>query len=86
MQSLWIVGLAVISLTVSSASAGEQSPRLKYRSKGAPCACASGLGEAEISKAMAKLDALRESEPEGPADSKHFTEQQPRRETDESRK
>lgn len=86
MQSLWIVGLAVIILTVSSVSAGEQSPRLKYRSKGAPCACASGLGEAEISKAMSQLDTLRESGPDTSADSKHITEQQPRRETDESRK
>ncbi|MDO9226065.1 MAG: hypothetical protein Q8M09_17595 [Pseudomonadota bacterium] len=86
MQSLWIVGLTIITLTAPSVSASDQSPRLKYRSKGAPCACASGLGEAEISKAMSRLDALRESGPAAPPDSKHFTEQQPRRETDENRK
>ena len=86
MQSPWIVVLAVIALTVPAVSAGEASPRLKYRSKGSPCACASGLGEAEISKAMSRLDTLRESDRDAPADSNHFTEQQPRRETDESRK
>lgn len=86
MQSHWVVGLLAASLAIPVASAKEGAPRLKYRSKGAPCACASGIGEAEISKAMARLERLQEPGPAAPDDKRLFTEQPPRRETDDSRK
>ena len=46
--ALWML------LAAASASAAEASqPRLKFRGKGPVCGCASGLSEADISKAMA---------------------------------
>ena len=79
------VTMAVI-LAVTVASADDKPPRLKYRSKGPPCSCSSGLSEAEISKAMSKLDRLQDPRPDAPAGMRQLNEQQPRREADEAQK
>lgn len=80
-------GLVMLALTVSVAGAAEEvAPRLKYRSKGPVCSCSSGLGEAEISRAMKGLDRLQSAEPGDRAGTTKGSEQQTRRETDEERK
>lgn len=64
------------------ASAADASSRLKYRSKSGICACASGMSEADISRAMAGLDRLDKPQDASPAASDNRTEQPTRREDD----
>lgn len=80
-----VAGLVGLVLAVPVASAGDP-PRLKYRAKGSVCSCASGLGEAEISRAMAGLDRLGGGAgPEQRSGEAKDSEQQQRREADEKR-
>jgi hypothetical protein len=69
-------------LAMLPASAAETSPRLKYRAKHGVCACSSGMSEADISRAMAGLDRLEQSQDAGIQASDHRTEQPMRREDD----
>jgi len=86
MQLRLLAVLIAANLGVTAALADDKPSRLKYRSKGPPCACSSGLSEAEISKAMSKLENLRDSELDAPAELKQLNAQQPRREADEAQK
>ncbi len=73
------IGAIVAMVVVSAADA---SPRLKYRSKHGICACASGMSEADISRAMTGLDRLDKPQDANPAASENRTEQPTRREDD----
>lgn len=84
----WLCMVFGVALAVGQApiAAAGDSPRLKYRSKGSPCACASGMSEADISRAMAGLDRLQSAEPQpGPGDTKD-SEADKRRNADEELK
>lgn len=63
MKLTGIAPIAAIALLLSAASidaVASDKPRLKYRGKGPVCMCASGMSEAEISKAMAARSAKTE--------------------------
>ncbi len=85
---LQIAGIGVIAAAFLATSmpvwSSEKGPRLKYRSKGSTCACSSGLGEAEISKAMAKLDRLQDPGEEARPNTANIDTQPPRRTADET--
>lgn len=61
----WLCGVlgGCLVLAQAPAFAASDPPRLKYRSKGSPCACESGMSEADISRAMAGLDRLQTAKP-----------------------
>lgn len=71
MKSLCILSLTMLLLSLGQAAShaadGDQ-PRLKYRSKGPVCSCASGLDEEAIRKAwearFAQPDDARPARPE----------------------
>lgn len=92
----FIGAIGVVGTTffcASNAVAGDAIGGLKYRSPGSVCSCESGMGEAEISRAMARLGIgsqpagassvpkKKEEQPEGVPGSD--AQQQLRREIDE---
>lgn len=86
LQGACIVFGVALALGQAPTYAASDAPRLKYRSKGSPCACASGMSEADISRAMAGLDRLQSAEPQpGPGDTKD-SEADKRRSADEELK
>jgi hypothetical protein len=63
MKLTGIAPVAALALLLSAASVeavASDKPRLKYRGKGPVCSCASGMSEADISKAMADRAAKSE--------------------------
>lgn len=82
-QWLCMVIGGVLALGQAPTCVAGDTPRLKYRSKGSPCACASGMSEADISRARAGLDRLQSAEPQpGRGDTKD-SEADKRRNADE---
>jgi len=63
MQLIGLSAVVALALVFSAASVGavaSDKPRLKFKSKGPTCMCASGMSEADISKAMAERFAKSE--------------------------
>ncbi|HNQ04509.1 MAG TPA: hypothetical protein PKH69_07835 [Thiobacillaceae bacterium] len=82
----WLYGVCGLCLAlgqVHSLAAGD-SPRLKYRAKGSVCACDSGLSEADIRRAMAGLERLRDVNPKPGEDKTKHSDSQTRREANEA--
>jgi len=57
---LSVVALALVLSAASVDAVASDKPRLKFKSKGPTCMCASGMSEADISKAMAERFAKSE--------------------------
>jgi hypothetical protein len=55
-----VVALALVLSAASVDAVASDKPRLKFKSKGPTCMCASGMSEADISKAMAERFAKSE--------------------------
>jgi hypothetical protein len=56
----WLVLVALVLSGVAGGAQASDRPKLKFKSKGPTCMCASGMSEAEISKAMAERFAKSE--------------------------
>jgi hypothetical protein len=82
------LALLLLSLAVMQAYAEEGSHRLKFRGKGPVCACSSGLGEAQIERAMKKLklDQIQEPQANTRSTTAEDNVQNARRQTDDERK
>ncbi len=75
-NTIMITGwLLAASLAAGQVMSADAPPRLKYRAKGAVCACSSGLSEADISRALSGLDRLQNPQDATPAVSENRNEQ-----------
>lgn len=78
-----VCGLGLL-LSQGPAYAAGDSPRLKYRAKGSVCSCDSGMSEADISRAMARLDRLQDADPKAGEGTTKYSDSQTRREANEA--
>ncbi len=80
----WVMALTLALTTASVGAAGPDQPRLKFRAKGPVCSCASGMSEADISKAWeARFAQTRDDRPEA-SDDRPATRDEQRRGVDET--
>jgi len=79
-----VVTLALALAVASASVAAQEQPRLKFRGKGPVCSCASGMSEADISRAMEARFAKSEGARLDQLDAYPITRDEQKRGRDES--
>jgi hypothetical protein len=79
-----VMALALMLAATTVAAAEPDKPRLKFRSKALTCTCATGLSEAEISKAWEARFRQSEDAPLDNLDGRPATRDEQRRRVDEA--